>query len=122
MKSQNLALLSAKFVAKDLVGDILYFPVWWYSVGLVKFIKRRLHSIASFEESIGLTVWILNWAKPMYGQYDIAGKIISFIFRTIGIFWKGLELMFYLVLSLIMLLVWLGLPILVVYEFYQQIF
>lgn len=122
MKSQNPALLSVKFVAKDVIGDVLYWPVWWYSRGLVYFIKKRLHSLKSFEEDIGLTVWIVNWGKPMYGQYDLAGKLMSFFFRTLGILWKILQLMFYFVIEVILLILWLFLPILIVWQLVKHLF
>ena len=116
MKSQNLLFLSLKFVAKDMVGDVLYWPVWWYSRGLVDFIKKRLTSIKEFEENIGLTVWIVNWGKPMYGQYDLAGKIISFFVRTAGIFYKAVRLMLYFLCQLILVVFWLGLPVVAVIQ------
>lgn len=116
MKNQNLALLSVKFIAKDIVGEILYWPVWWYSRGLVAFIKKRLVSVKEFEQDVGLTVWIINWAKPMYGQYDIQGKIISFIMRTVSILYKVIIIMLYFLLQAVMSIIWLGLPIVIVWQ------
>jgi len=122
MKSQNPGILAVKFVAKELVGDVLYWPLWWYSRGLVDFIKKRIKGITEFEENIGLTIWVINWSKPMYGQYDIAGKLISLVIRTLGIFWKGLQLMVYLLVQVILLILWLVVPLLAVYGLWRQFF
>lgn len=115
-------LLSAKFIAKDIVGDLLYWPLWWYSRGFARFLQRRRHSIKEFEEDIGLTVWIVNWTKPMYGQYDLAGKIISFIIRTFGIMLKLLMMAFYLLLQVVIVLVWLLAPPFLLWQLLKVLF
>jgi hypothetical protein len=122
MKSQNTILLSAKFVAKDVIGDLLYWPVWWYSVGFVSFIRKRILSLKNFEEDMGLTIWIVNWTKPMFSQYDIAGRIISFIFRTFGIFYKMVAVMFYFLAQVIMIFLWVLLPPFFVWRLLAAIF
>jgi len=116
MISQNPLFLSAKFVAKDLVGDLLYWPVWWYSAGLFSFIRKRLVALKDFEEDIGLTVWVINWGKPMYGQYDFAGRLISIIVRTAGIIFKALQVMLFFILELILIVGWVVLPVVVVWQ------
>lgn len=122
MKSQNTMLLSAKFVAKDVVGNVLFWPVWWYSVGFWGFLKKRRDSIRNFEEEIGLTIWVVNWGKPMFGQYDVPGRIISFVFRTGGIIFKAVQLIVYLIIQMLLIVGWLVLPPFFVWQFLAVIF
>ncbi|MFA5359110.1 MAG: hypothetical protein WC310_04835 [Patescibacteria group bacterium] len=116
MKSQNPFILSARFVVKDIVGNFLYWPFWWYSSGLAGLIKRRFIALKLFESNIGLAVWVKNWTKPMYGQYDITGKIISFVIRTFFILFKVVLIILYFILQLAMITFWIGIPIFVIFQ------
>lgn len=98
------------------VVSVVTWPLWWYSRGLALYLRRRIHSLHGFEESIGLTVWVVNWGKPMYGQYDVTGYVISFLVRTVGIIFKILQLLIYTLGQLVLIVLWLGLPLLILIE------
>ena len=116
----NLAGSAVKYIIVDLVGDILYWPIWWYSKGLIKATKGSLNAVINQERSLGLTIWVKNIFTPMFGQYDIEGRIISFFARLIQIIARGLILIIWSILVLIFYIVWLILPVLVVYQIYYN--
>ena len=105
----------------DLLKDIVYFPLWWYSRGLAQLVIKLKDFLLNKEKSLALLVWIKNIHKPMYGQYDWQGMLISFFMRLFQIIARGLFLLFWLVLALVIFLIWLILPIFVVYEIIFQI-
>jgi len=104
MFNHNFFTYSGRIILQVL-GEILYFPVWWYSVGLLRFSKALGLFWLGQEESLGLSVWIKNIFVPMYGQRDIASRLISFVMRTVQIIFRGFVL---LVLLLFLLAIWLG--------------
>ena len=110
-----------KYVAIDLVGNVLYWPVWWYTVGLKDFVLGRFVAIKRFEGDIGLTIWVVNWGKPMYGQYDIGGKIISFIIRTLGIIFKVVQLLIISILEMVLIVVWVLVPLLAIFQLIRYV-
>lgn len=72
----------------DVIKDIILFPWWWYTTGLSRMWHRFLQLIFSWQYRIGLGIWVKNWLRPMYAQFDWQGRLISFVMRTIIIIWK----------------------------------
>lgn len=116
MIKENIALKSFKFLGRDLVGDILYWPVWWYTKGIKKAVKRFFSSIAKGNQIFGLTIWTKNLFRPMYGQNDWQGQLISFFIRLVQIIFRAIALFFWIIFSLIIFLFWIILPIIIVLE------
>ena len=112
----NLFYTSAKYVAIDLVGDILYWPAWWYSKGLLKVGLFCLTDIKDQEERLGLSIWIKNLFTPMFGQYDIEGRLISFFMRLIQIIIRSIVLVIWIFLMIAIFIIWIILPIIVIYQ------
>jgi hypothetical protein len=56
--------------------------MWWYGQGLKDFLYFFRKQIKNVWHNRGLDVLIKNWFKPMYGQNDLQGRIISLFFRT----------------------------------------
>jgi len=119
---QNIFFISLKFILVDLVLDILYFPLWWYGRGFLKTLFFCGRKIKDASGRLGLGVWVKNLFKPMYGQRDIAGKIISFIMRLVQIFFRGLSLLIFILLIFLLILAWLILPIVIIYQIIGQLF
>ena len=120
MINNNLAFYSAKIMG-EIGRDILMFPVWWYTRGLVQLLGGLREFLANREKSLALLVWIKNIAKPMYAQTDWQGRLISFFMRLIQIIFRSLALLFYVVLTIFVTAVWLVLPLFVTYEIFFQI-
>ncbi len=105
-----------RFVIVDLVLNIIYFPVWWYTIGLMKVVRLVVREARSLAQTFNLKILFQSLLIPMFGQYDLAGRIISFFVRivyTSGLFVISIV---YTVLLCCMLLIWLTLPLFIVYN------
>ena len=112
--------LAAKYLAVDLVGSFVYFPVWWYTRGMVRTGAYCLRTVRHTAQSFGLTVWLKNLFTPMYGQYDIQGRIISFFIRLVAIAYYAVFLLVESVIMTAVFLAWLAFPLFVGFEFFNQ--
>lgn len=117
----NIAYTSIKFVIIDLIGDILYWPIWWYTKGLFGAIKYTTNSIQGMQESLGLRIWIKNIFTPMFGQYDMEGRIISFFVRIIQIIVRSFILFLWTILSFFIFIAWIIVPIIIVYQVWENL-
>lgn len=116
--TQNIAFRTIRYVLIDLIGDILYWPVWWYSKGLLKAGLFCLREIKNQEERLGLTIWMKNIFTPMFGQYDIEGRIISFFMRLIQIIARSIFLAVWAAFMLILFTIWIILPLIAGYQLF----
>lgn len=114
--SNNIASNAFKYVLIDLIGDILYWPLWWYTKGFKKAFLYWIGEIKSQEERLGLRIWIKNIFTPMFGQYDIEGRIISFFARLIQIIIRLIIFAIWLFIASLLFLVWLILPVIIFYQ------
>lgn len=114
--TNNIFYTSLKYVLIELIGDVLYWPLWWYSKGLVKAGLFCLQAIKNQEERLGLSIWIKNIFTPMFGQHDIEGRIISFFARILQIIVRTIILLIWIILVLILFLIWIILPLFIIYQ------
>ena len=110
MFRHNFFTYSGKIVFQ-ILGEVLYFPIWWYSTGFLRQVMGIWNFWRQRERTLGLSVWIKNIFVPMYGQRDIASRIISFLVRLVQIIFRGLILVFWLTILLFLLVVWLAFPL-----------
>lgn len=120
MLANSSAIYGTKILA-GLVAQIAYFPAWWYSRGLLRFLKYLKNFLVERERSLALLVWIKNISIPMYGQYDWQGRLISFFMRLFQIIARGIVMLFWLVAAFAIFCLWIILPPLILYEIYFQI-
>ncbi len=116
----NSVISLIKFFSFDLLKDFLYFPIWWYTIGLKSFVKANLRSIRNEEKRLGLRIWILNIFNPMYSQYDWKGRIISFFIRLIQIIIRSAILISWSFFIFMLLILYLALPWIVLYQVVYQ--
>ncbi len=102
--------------------DILFFPIWWYSFGVVDVIMKLSVFVGQRQQSLGLFVWMKNIFVPMYGQRDIQGFIISVIIRIVQIIFRSIIMLFWLFFAFLLFSIWITLPILITYQMVWQIF
>jgi len=121
MVSNNFFVFSLKIVV-ELVGDIIFFPLWWYSKGLFDFLKGQLQFLENRQKGLALAVWIKNIFKPMFGQNDWQGKLISVIMRIFQIIIRSIAMMFWILVSFFLIIFWISLPVLIFYQIIFQIF
>jgi len=98
------------------IKKIFYFPLWWYSNGLIKTLKWSWNFIKDFEQTLGFMIWVKNLFVPMFGQKDIAGRLISFFLRLVQIIFRGIALLFFILLNIVFIVIYLILPPLIIYQ------
>jgi len=120
--TQNIVFISLKFVFIDLIGDIIYFPIWWYSRGAKKSALFFWHYFLQVEQFLGVRIWIVNLFKPMYSQNDWQSKLISFFMRVFQIIIRAIALIIMVVVILALFAVWIFLPLLAIYMVLYHLF
>ncbi len=103
------------------VAEIIYFPVWWYSFGLLKIISFVQKSLIQQEKKVGMLVWLRNIFVPMYGQRDLVSRLVSFIVRLFQVFVRGVVMLFFTALALIFIIIWVTLPVVVFFGIYNNL-
>lgn len=89
-------------VFRDLALDILLFPVWWYSRGVVRVAAWSRESFFGYARLLAIDVWMKNVFVPMFGQYDWQSRLISIFMRLVQIIGRSFAL---LVITLMILMV-----------------
>ncbi|HTK04500.1 MAG TPA: hypothetical protein VL500_02860 [Candidatus Eisenbacteria bacterium] len=118
---QSNAVLAIKYLAVDIVGSFLYFPVWWYTAGALRTGRFCVRTVRGKAAQFGIAVWLRNLFTPMYGLRDWQGRIISFFMRLLIVTWYSIVLFVLSVLMLLCFLAWLAFPLLVAGELMRQL-
>ncbi len=113
--SQSLKITGKFFLTLFL--EIFYAPVWWYTGGTVWITKQINESIAGTARSVALGLWVKNIFVPMYGQYDVWGRIISFLVRLVNIIARFFWISTWGILSYLVVALWLIMPAALLYIF-----
>jgi len=106
----------------ETVGSILRFPLWWYTDGLIETVRWCLRGLRYRWDSAGLTVWLANFFVPMYGQHDLAGRLVSVVMRFVVLVARLIGLVVEGVGYLLLLVAWVLLPIASMLLFTQSLF
>jgi hypothetical protein len=99
----------------DMIREILYFPVWWYTRGLAMAAAFSWRQIKNMEIRLGVKVWVVNIFTPMFGQRDVAGVIISFFMRIFQIIVRTIALLFWFAFMVFVFFLWIALPLVVLF-------
>jgi len=121
MFTNNFALYGVKVFA-GIGQGILYFPLWWYTRGLLNAVSAQIKFIKDCQKSLALFVWIRNIFTPMYGQRDWQGVLISIFMRIVQIFFRSIIMIICILIAISLLLVWVFLPILALYQVFFQLY
>ncbi|MBU4421432.1 hypothetical protein L6259_00905 [Candidatus Parcubacteria bacterium] len=104
-----------KLILIDAIFDVLYFPLWWYSKGLVLAIRWVGRSILELENLLGVSIWAKNIFTPMFGQYDLQGRIVSFFMRFFQIIFRSLAFLLFSAFYSVLFVIYLILPVITIY-------
>lgn len=104
------------FVIRDLIGSILYFPIWWYSRGAWRILEAIGTQIRSLSRTLHLPTLFRYLLKPMYGYTDIISRIISFYVRIVQFVVLVTFTTLVVAVLLIAFVAWIITPIFVVYN------
>lgn len=113
--AENLVFKTTKYMFKELVWDVIYFPVWWYTKGLKKAGVFFMNEVSDWANRLSLKILFKNMLKPMYGDYSRSGRVISFFMRIIVFGFKLILMVIWLSVLSVLFLVWIFLPIFIVY-------
>jgi len=97
----------------DVLLDLLYFPIWWFTSGAKHALLWCVKLLASGNRVLAPGLWLTNIFVPMYGQYDWQGRIVSFFMRFIQIIFRTIALVAWIVCCLGLFVAWLALPIVI---------
>lgn len=108
-------------IAVQLLWEIAYFPLWWYSIGLVHFVESIKEFMSNRQKELAFFVWTKNIFVPMYGEYNWEGRLISFFVRLVQIIVRSIILLIWLMLCLAALALWLAVPPIVIWQIFYQL-
>jgi len=120
MPSNNIFVYAGQ-VLWQLLRDLIYFPLWWYSVGLYKRLQWCLVFCADWWRGLALGTWIKYLFVPMYGQNDFAGRLISFLMRSFQIVIRLMAFLFWIMVALGIIVIWLLAPLIIVWQILYQL-
>lgn len=106
----------------QVILDVVYFPLWWYSIGLLRVLKDLGIFLGERWTVIGAGVWLKNIFVPMYGQTDMVSRAISFVIRFIQIIVRFVVFILFVVISLVALFIWLALPVGTLVVLFRKLF
>ncbi len=106
-------------LASQGIVDLFYFPLWWYSGGILYWGKKCLGLLTLGNQALSPGLWFKNLFVPMYGQRDWQGRLISFGMRLVQGVVRGIVLAIWAALCMGIFLVWLALPIICLLGIYQ---
>ena len=75
--------VAAKHIFRGFVWDILYFPVWLVTSGGKRIVMNAKSWIQDYAHRFALSLLAKSLLKPMFGQRDWQGRIISFFVRLV---------------------------------------
>ena len=121
--SNNIVVATIKYIFVEILWDIVYFPIWWYTKGLARVGRYCAESIQVYvKRRLALGVWMSSMFKPMYGDTTAEGRIISGFMRVIVLIWKLILLALWLIALAVFFIAWIVVPVLVVYYVLYQVF
>jgi hypothetical protein len=121
--SNNIVVATLKYIAVEIIWDIIYFPLWWYTKGAGRVARYCYVSAENqIKRRLALGIWLANMFRPMYGDYTIEGRIISGFMRLFVLIWKLFLLFLWLVVLAVLFVAWLVVPLLFVYYILYQVF
>ena len=108
---RSVAVEYPKFLIADILGSVLRFPMWWYGEGIVHLSGWIARQLAFRWKSYGFVIWMKNLFVPMYGQYDLAGRLVSFVMRIAVLIGRAIGLFVEAVGYLVVLLAYVAAPV-----------
>ena len=101
----------AGYLVFDLLGSFVRFPVWWYGQGLQDVIQWAWDGLVYRWRSYGVKLWLKNILVPMYGQYDLTGRLVSVFMRLVFIIARSVAWVVEVLVYAFILFVWLAAPV-----------
>lgn len=117
MVQKSITMKAVNFIVKDLLLDFLYWPIWWYTRGVVKAFNMMTDTIVQGNDELAIGIWMKNIFTPMFGDATWQGRLVSFFMRVVQIVGRIIAFLFWVLFAFIVFIVWFLIPIFVIYEF-----
>lgn len=117
----NIFWQSIKFIVKDIILNVLYFPVWWYTEGAFRILQKIGSEARNFSHNLNLGILFKYLFKPMYGLTDIWSRIISFMVRIVHFCVLGFLAVVWILVLALFFLFWLIFPAFILYNVLYQL-
>jgi len=111
-----------QFFFVDVLGSVIYFPIWWYTEGFFDVIRWVRRSLGYRWRAYSFAVWMKNFFVPMYGQYDIAGRVVSVFMRLVVLIGRGVAFVLEALAYFFLTAFWLLLPAMAFLFFFLNFF
>lgn len=104
-------------LAAEFFLDLLYFPLWWYTGGILYVIEACGNLIKSGNRMLAPGLWIRNLFVPMFGQRDLQGRAVSVLIRFGNFVFRSIGLLLWMIVVFFLALIWVLLPLVIGYMF-----
>lgn len=108
-------LLIAERILLDFFLHIIWFPVWWYTLGAQMVLIGCYHLIQQTNQQFAPGLWMKNLFVPMFGQRDWQGKIMSFFMRLVNIVFRSFIVILWSLMVACLFVLWLALPLVAIF-------
>lgn len=108
-------LLALQRIIIDVLVHVLLFPFWWITANVWRTLRFIADMIRTGNEELAPWLWLRNVFVPMFGQTDIQGRIVSVVMRLVNVVFRVIFLALWSAVSVCMGLVWLSVPVLLVF-------
>lgn len=119
MPTADSAAINKENLGLKLIKHILFWPLWWYSSGLLVILKATGQRIYAAWKNLALDIWLKNIMRPMYGQYDTASRIISFIMRCFQIIFRFFIFLIMAAVIALFPVIYLAAPVLAIWQLFK---
>ncbi len=102
----------------DTIWEVLYFPIWWYSRGFKKTVLFCWRRINNGWDVLALSIFLKSFFKPMYGQRGWDAYVLSLATHFLQLVWRLFLMAVWFLVWLFVLLLWLFLPILIIWQLF----
>lgn len=104
----------------ELILDILYFPIWWYTSGAERALIFCIGLLKDANGMLAPGLWLKNIFVPMFGQWDWQGRIVSFFMRLANVIGRSIGLFIWLIVVVILFLIWVLFPMFILYMLFTS--
>ncbi|MCC7522848.1 hypothetical protein IT407_03555 [Candidatus Uhrbacteria bacterium] len=101
-----------KLAVSETAGSLLRFPYWWYTEGLSRMVRVLRDGLVFRYRSYAIGLWAKNILVPMYGQYDITGRLVSFFMRFVILVWRCAAFAVEALFNVVLVVLWIAMPVL----------
>ena len=106
----------------DLVIDVFYAPLWWYTVGIKRAFLGAGRLVAAGNRNFAPGLWLRNMFVPMFGQTDFQGRMTSIFMRFVNVVGRSIALFFWILIVIGLFALWIVFPLFIVMMIIQTLF